>query len=150
MPKKSVSSPHKKTTKTSQKPPQSLKKTAKAQQATRNAGGGFSKLDALHLFLSIVVAQLAGALGALFTTTEINSWYIYLRLPAFAPPNWVFGPVWTFLYLLMGIALFLTCRYGKPAKQATTASYWFYAQLVVNVLWSVVFFGFKDLWERCR
>ena len=112
---------------------------------------GTSKLrvswsDALHLFLAIVVAELAGVLGSFFTVSEIPNWYAFLDKPSFSPPNWVFAPVWTTLYALMGIALFLSCTYGKPAEKATTASYWFYAQLGVNVLWSLVFFGLHSLW----
>lgn len=106
----------------------------------------FSPKDALHLFLSILVSQLAGIIGSLFTLSEIRNWYVFLDKPFFTPPNWVFGPVWTLLYTLMGIALFLSCKYGKPAKKATIASYWFYAQLGFNTLWSIVFFGLHNLW----
>lgn len=106
----------------------------------------FGIVDVFHLFLAIVVSQLAGVIGSFFTFSEIPNWYAYLDKPSFNPPNWVFGPVWTILYTLMGVALFLSCRYGKPAQKATTASYWFYAQLVVNTLWSIVFFGFHSLW----
>lgn len=106
----------------------------------------FGTVDAVHVFLAVLVSQLAGVIGSFFTFSEIPNWYAYLDKPFFNPPNWVFGPVWTTLYTLMGVALFLSCRYGKPAQKATTASYWFYAQLVVNTLWSIVFFGFHSLW----
>ncbi len=103
-------------------------------------------IDTLHLTLSILTCQLAGIIGTLFTRSEIPNWYAYLDKPFFTPPGWVFGPVWTILYALMGIALFLGCKYETPRKPATVASYWFYAQLAVNVLWSVVFFGFHSVW----
>jgi benzodiazapine receptor len=106
----------------------------------------FTLSDAVHLILAIFVSQLAGIIGALFTTSEIPTWYALLERPFFSPPNWLFGPVWTLLYTLMGIAAYLSCKYGKPAKQATIASYWFYAQLVFNTLWSIVFFGLHSLW----
>lgn len=106
----------------------------------------FSLRDWGHLVLAIFVCELAGVIGALFTTSEIPAWYAFLEKPFFTPPNWLFGPVWTLLYALMGGALFLGCRFGKPARAATTASYWFYVQLGVNILWSIVFFGFHNLW----
>lgn len=106
----------------------------------------FTVLDAVHLILAIFVSQLAGIIGSFFTFSEIENWYVYLDKPFFTPPNWLFGPVWTILYTLMGIGLFLSCRYGKPTSIATHASYWFYAQLVFNTLWSIIFFGLHSLW----
>ncbi len=106
----------------------------------------FSLRDWGHLGLAIFVCELAGVLGAIFTTSQIPTWYAVLEKPFFTPPSWVFGPVWTTLYAMMGCALFAGCRYGKPARAATTASYWFYAQLGVNILWSLVFFGLHSLW----
>lgn len=106
----------------------------------------FTLVDAVHLILAIFVCQLAGIIGALFTTSEISTWYALLERPVFSPPNWLFGPVWAILYTCMGIALYLSCTYGKPKQKATQASYWFYAQLVFNTLWSIVFFGLHSLW----
>ena len=106
----------------------------------------FTLVDAVHLILAIFVCQLAGIIGALFTTSEIPGWYALLERPAFSPPNWLFGPVWITLYAMMGVAAYLSCKYGKPAKKATIASYWFYTQLVFNTLWSIVFFGLHSLW----
>ena len=62
---------------------------------------------AARLFLMIVVCQLAGLIGSVFTTSNITSWYQNLTRPSFAPPNWVFAPVWTILFVLMAIALFI-------------------------------------------
>lgn len=106
----------------------------------------FSLKDGFHLFLAILVSELAGVIGALFTTSEIKNWYVYLDKPFFTPPSWLFGPVWVTLYAMMGVALFLSCRYAKKGKQSDVPSYWFYAQLVVNILWSVVFFGLHSPW----
>jgi benzodiazapine receptor len=106
----------------------------------------FTLTDLWHVLLAIFVSQLAGILGSFFTFSEITNWYAFLEKPFFTPPNWLFGPVWIMLYTLMGIALFLSCRYGKPAAVATRASYWFYAQLIFNALWSIVFFGLHSLW----
>ncbi len=97
------------------------------------------------LALSLLVPQLAGALGTIFTSAAISTWYATLVRPTLAPPNWVFGPVWTFLFVLMGIALFLVWRQGIAVKGVRIALILFAIQLVLNVLWSAVFFGIKDL-----
>lgn len=102
--------------------------------------------DVFALALAVSVSLLAGVIGSFFTISEIPNWYSTLEKPFFTPPNWIFGPVWTTLYIMMGVALFFACRYGKPAKKATTTTYWFYAQLLFNTLWSVIFFGFHALW----
>ncbi len=82
---------------------------------------------------------LAGAIGGLFTTPNVTTWYRALARPSWTPPSWVFGPVWTTLYLLMGIAAALVWQKGKLGRGFALAI--FFVQLVVNALWSVVFFG---------
>lgn len=96
------------------------------------------------LLLFIVLAQSAGLLGSLFTFSAIPTWYATLDKPFFSPPNYLFGPVWTTLYTLMGIAAYLIYRrfqFGKKAKLFWQV-YW--TQLVLNTLWSILFFGFKE------
>ena len=89
---------------------------------------------------SLLVCQLAGALGSLFTAPAIPGWYAGLVNPSFSPPNWVFAPVWTALFLLMGVALALVWqRKGHP--EAPAALRWFAIQWMLNVLWSIAFFG---------
>ncbi len=122
-----------------------ISKTAKAASIPQKSAK-FTWSDLWHVLLSIFVCQLAGVIGSFFTFSEIPNWYAFLEKPFFTPPSWLFGPVWTTLYTLMGIALFVSCKYGKPAALSTRASYWFYAQLAVNALWSIVFFGFHSLW----
>lgn len=90
------------------------------------------------LLLSILLCEGAGLFGSIFTLNSVTSWYPTLVKPFFNPPSWVFGPVWTILYLLMGIALYLI--WGTKKKNLN----WFWVQLVLNVLWSVVFFGLKS------
>lgn len=92
------------------------------------------------LAASLVPPFLAGLIGNVATSPNINSWYAHLDKPVFNPPNWLFGPVWTLLYILMGVALYLvwTKRTKTPKR---TAYVWFGVQLVFNTLWSVVFFG---------
>lgn len=63
--------------------------------------------EILKLVVSIIICQLAGFIGSIFTTPAIPGWYAALVKPTFTPPNWVFAPVWTSLYLLMGISAFL-------------------------------------------
>jgi translocator protein len=97
------------------------------------------------LCLCIGVSQAAGLLGSVFTVTSVGTWYQQLDQPAVAPPGWVFGPVWTVLYTLMGIAAFLVWERGikRPGVKAALAA--FAVQLVLNALWSVVFFGAQDI-----
>ena len=95
--------------------------------------------------LSILGSFAAGTLGSLATTPNIPTWYAALNKPPLNPPNWVFGPVWSLLYLLMGIALALIIL--KTTKLSKKNAYtWFGLQLVLNALWSVVFFGFHAPW----
>jgi tryptophan-rich sensory protein len=99
-------------------------------------------VDIAKLFISCVVPLLAGAAGALFTTADsLNNWYAKLNKPAFNPPNWLFGPVWTTLYILMGIAAFLVWRKGLDNKPVRLALVWFLVQLALNALWTPLFFG---------
>jgi tryptophan-rich sensory protein len=100
--------------------------------------------DIVKLLLSIVICQAAGIIGAFFTTPNIPTWYKALNKPTFAPPNWVFAPVWTILFLLMGIALYLVWKQGWNATGVRTAMIIFLIHLVVNILWSAVFFGLRS------
>lgn len=97
----------------------------------------------IKLIISIVIAQLAGIIGSLFTVTSGNSWYSSITKPSFNPPNWIFGPVWTLLYLLMGISLYFIWT-SKKSKNRKIALYFFFTQLVLNSLWSILFFGLQN------
>ncbi len=97
--------------------------------------------EILRLLISLVICQLAGVVGSLFTRPAIATWYNTLNKPAFAPPNWLFAPVWITLYFLMGIALFLTWRKGVQNKRARSALWIFFIQLFLNAFWSAAFFG---------
>ena len=99
----------------------------------------------LQFIASIMVPLLAGSLGSLFTVSKIADWYQFLNKPSFNPPNWIFAPVWNILYILMGIALFLVIR--SVNKYRKKAIYIFFAQLVINITWSLVFFSLESpLW----
>jgi benzodiazapine receptor len=104
-----------------------------------------SWIDIVKLIVSIVACEGAGGIGAIFTTPSIPNWYKGLKKPAFTPPNSVFGPIWITLYLLMGIAVFLVWREGLGQEGVTVAFIVFWVQLVLNILWSVVFFRLKSL-----
>lgn len=95
------------------------------------------------LLLSILVAQGAGAIGSFFTFSAISTWYIYLNKPFFSPPNWLFGPVWTLLYTLMGISAYLVWRKYRHEKKSQSFWWMYRTQLVLNALWSILFFGLK-------
>jgi len=99
-----------------------------------------------HLFpllISILLALSAGFIGSFFTTPSISSWYAFINKPSFSPPNWLFAPVWTLLYILMGIAAFLIWQ--KRDNQKTKQALRFYGtQLILNALWSIIFFGMHN------
>ncbi|MBI4009777.1 MAG: tryptophan-rich sensory protein [Candidatus Aenigmarchaeota archaeon] len=102
------------------------------------------KLKIGRLMAAIIICQLAGIIGSVFTLQSIPSWYATLVKPSFAPPNWLFGPVWITLYTLMGISLYLVWDKGFKKKENKIALYIFAAQLALNAMWSVVFFGLKS------
>jgi benzodiazapine receptor len=96
--------------------------------------------------LFILACLAAGAIGGLATYPAIPEWYAGLNKPDFSPPNWVFGPVWTILYVMMGVAAYLAYSEGKKAKRKDMngALAVFGIQLCLNVLWSLLFFGLRS------
>jgi translocator protein len=94
----------------------------------------------LKLLLSIIFCEGVGILGSIFTIPSINTWYSHLNKPTFNPPNWIFGPVWTALYLLIGVALYLILE-RKLKKGKRIILNVFLVQLFLNFLWSIIFFG---------
>ncbi|MFA6329845.1 MAG: TspO/MBR family protein [Candidatus Micrarchaeia archaeon] len=106
---------------------------------------GFLKgRQAWMLAASIAVALAAGLIGSFFTIPSIPTWYAQLAKPSFTPPSWVFGPAWTLLYVLMGIAFFLAWRKDFKGAGRNTAIGTYFLQLALNVLWSIVFFGWHS------
>lgn len=93
------------------------------------------------LIIFILLCEIAGIIGSAFTQPAINSWYVSLQKPIFNPPNWIFAPVWTILYALMGISAFLVWRKGLKRKEVQTALIIFSIQLALNIAWSILFFG---------
>lgn len=105
---------------------------------------------AFKLIISIFICEAAGFIGSVFTMPAIEGWYKFIQKPSFSPPNWIFAPVWTILFALMGIALFIVwSSYEKTSDkkqkaQARSAIIIFFVQLIVNILWSVLFFGLQN------
>ncbi|MGQ9628148.1 MAG: TspO/MBR family protein [Anaerolineae bacterium] len=100
--------------------------------------------EVLKLVISVVVCLLAGFIGSFFTTPSIPTWYATLKKPPFTPPNWLFAPVWTTLFVLMGISAFLVWRRGLDDRLVRIALGIFGVQLILNILWSAMFFGLKS------
>jgi benzodiazapine receptor len=96
------------------------------------------------LLVSLAACQLAGFLGSIFTRSAIASWYAQLQKPSFAPPNWLFAPMWISLYLLMAVAAYLVWQKGLGSSGVRAALGVFLVQLLLNALWSPVFFGLRS------
>lgn len=124
--------------------------------------------NSIKLLTSIIICESAGIIGALFTAPEIDSWYKGLNKPFFNPPNWIFGPVWTVLFILMGVSLYLVwvkkwepknkigqekSEMWNPLSKKFFSGEWkkaniiliFVTQFILNISWSVVFFGAHSL-----
>lgn len=100
--------------------------------------------DIAKLIVSIALPLAVGAIAGYYTTKNIPGWYETLQFPSFRPPNSVFGPVWTTLYLLMGIGCYLIWK--KPLSPIRSAALRAYGlQLFINGLWSFIFFFFKQI-----
>ncbi len=97
------------------------------------------------LIFSIVICQLAGILGSLFSAGSVSTWYAALAKPALTPPGWIFGPVWITLYTLMGVALYLIWRQKITTNSARKSKVFslrvFAVQLILNAIWTPIFFG---------
>jgi translocator protein len=108
--------------------------------------------DILRLGISIAAPLIAGVIGSIFTSESVSTWYQTIEKPSFSPPNWLFGPVWTTLYVMMGISLFLIWRATTSTATFPTARHnrkiaafiAFGSQLILNVLWSFIFFGLRS------
>jgi translocator protein len=99
--------------------------------------------DLPKLIISVLVCLGAGFIGSLATMKSIPTWYAGLNKPSFSPPNYLFGPVWTALYIMMAVAAFLVWRRAGESGPVSVALIVFAVQLVLNILWSVFFFGMR-------
>ena len=94
----------------------------------------------MKLMVPIAICLAVGALGSLFTTPEINTWYQTLQKPSWNPPSWLFAPVWTILYILMGVAFSIVWKKPTFRMIKRTAIILFAVQLLLNLAWSWTFF----------
>lgn len=100
--------------------------------------------DIPKLAVSVFIPLFIGFIGAFFTTPAITTWYAALQKPSFSPPNWIFGPVWTILYVLMGASLYIAQQEGQNKEYLKKSMLLFGTQLSLNLLWSIIFFGLKS------
>lgn len=97
----------------------------------------------IKLIISLLLPQVAGIIGTVFTVKSIPTWYAALNKPSFNPPNWIFGPVWITLYVMMGISFFIIWI-KKDVPNSGFLFSLFILQLILNALWSIIFFGLKS------
>ena len=93
---------------------------------------------------AVAACEAAGGIGAFLSREGLQEWYPKLQKPSFNPPDWVFGPTWTLLYALMGTSLWLAEERDEDGAAKRTSRVFFGAQLVLNVLWTYVFFGRRE------
>ena len=116
----------------------------------------FLRNGALPLSIALIIPFMAAAIGVRATSESVNTWYKTLRKPTWNPPPWIFGPVWTVLYTMMGIASWLVWRSGHEAKQGAIAEpskqqavnralVLYGVHLVFNTLWTLIFFGQRNI-----
>lgn len=98
----------------------------------------------MKIVTSIVVCLLIGYAGGIATSSSVNGWYLSLQKPVFNPPNWIFGPVWTALYIMMGLSFGMIWKM-QPTPERNLAMIIFIIQLILNFTWSFLFFYFKNL-----
>jgi len=106
-------------------------------------GGGFGIANLISLAIAVTIPVAVGGLSGFITAQGVRDWYPTLIKPSFNPPAWVFGPVWTLLYLMMGIAAFMVWQRGWNQGAVKAALALFAFQLLLNGLWSVLFFGMR-------
>lgn len=117
--------------------------TTYSADATSRRPGLAAQLLALLVLLAIPVG--VGFLGSALTSEQVDGWYAQADVAPWNPPNWVFGPVWTVLYLMMGLAAWLVWR-ERTSPGRSRALGLFAVQLVLNGLWTPIFFGAYPLW----
>lgn len=98
----------------------------------------------IRLIAAVGLPLAVGSIAGLFTASSVKGWFITLNKPAFNPPGWLFAPVWTILYILMGIAFYMIWNKGVAASLKRKAMLFYFAQLVLNFCWSFIFFYAKQ------
>lgn len=103
------------------------------------------KGNIIKFIISLLLCQLTGFLGSLFTRTSVQTWYQTIEKPTFNPPDYLFGPVWTILFILMGISFFLVWKNNERPEEKPFAIVLFLFHLIVNIAWSAVFFWMQSI-----
>lgn len=96
----------------------------------------------IKLIISLIIPLAVGAVSAVFTMRSVQTWYPILNKPFFNPPNWIFAPVWTVLYIMMGIAFYIIWKKPWQGNEKRTAITVYFIQLLLNFAWSAIFFYF--------
>jgi len=96
-----------------------------------------SKFNLIKFIFCILITEGAGIIGSIATSSSVKTWFLTINKPSFQPPPWIFAPVWTLLFLLMGISLYFVWNKKNDIR-------WFWIQLFLNILWSYLFFGLKN------
>lgn len=96
-----------------------------------------TKFNLAKLIFCILITEGAGIIGSIATSSSVKTWFLTINKPSFQPPSWLFAPVWTLLFLLMGISLYLVWNKKNDIR-------WFWIQLFLNIVWSYLFFGLKN------
>ncbi len=104
-----------------------------------------SDFKLLPLLISIAITFSIAGIAAYFTISQIQSWYVFLQKPIFNPPNWLFGPVWTILYIMIGISAYLIWQRREKSIDYINSEYSYFLQLLFNLSWSIVFFGLHQI-----
>jgi tryptophan-rich sensory protein len=99
----------------------------------------------LPFIISLAITLSIGAIAGVFTVPQVTKWYLYLNKPKFNPPNWIFGPVWTLLYIMIGISAYLVWQHRSSAAEYINAKRIYFLQLFFNFSWSIVFFGLHQV-----
>lgn len=102
-----------------------------------------SLASVIKLAISLAIPLTVGAIAGMFTSQAVPEWYAALNRPSYAPPNWLFGPVWTTLYVLLGISLFLVWN-TEASRVRNLAITIFIIQMLLNFAWSFIFFYYKQ------
>ncbi|MDB5203459.1 MAG: tryptophan-rich sensory protein [Ferruginibacter sp.] len=98
----------------------------------------------VKLIISVAIPLIVGGVASFFTMSSVKTWFVTLNKPFFNPPSWLFAPVWTMLYILMGIACYLVWKSVAPQKIKRQALTIYGIQLLLNFLWSFIFFYAKQ------
>jgi len=101
-----------------------------------------TRANIVKLAVALLLPLSVGAVAGMFTSQAVPTWYASLNRPSFSPPNWVFGPVWTSLYVLLGISFFLVWK-KEASKERDLAIKVFSIQMLLNFSWSILFFHFN-------